>query len=389
MRRITVPLRLRWRERLEEVGFTWHSPDNTPYWEEGAAWVFSLQEIEEDIEAPTAELEALCMELVGQVVNNEQQLTQLAIPPEYWDVIAQSWQRGDRNLYGRFDFAYDATGPAKLLEYNADTPTSLFEASVVQWMWLEDHLASGSLPKGSDQFNSLHEKLVTAFQQIRGGELYHLHLAYTQGNTEDKGTIDYLEECAKNAGLNTQSIVMNDIGLTTNGQFVDADNHLIDVLFKLYPWEWLFRENFGSALRTAQTQFIEPAWKSILSNKGILPLLWQFAPRHPHLLPAYFSDDAKVGELGAHYVEKPLFSREGANVTLRTASALTSAMTQGPYGAEGTIKQAVAPLAKANGRYVVLGSWVVASEPAGLGLREDTNPITQDTARFIPHIIEA
>lgn len=389
MRRMTVPSRLRWRERLEEVGFVWHSPDNVPYWEEGAAWVFSLQEIEEDIEAPTAELEALCMELVSQVVSNEQQLTQLAIPQEQWDVVAQSWQRGDRNLYGRFDFAYDGASPAKLLEYNADTPTSLFEASVVQWMWLEDHLASGSLPKGSDQFNSLHEKLVAAFQHIRGGEPYHLHLAYTQGNIEDKGTVDYLEECARNAGLITHSMPINDIGLTKDGQFVDDNNHVIDVLFKLYPWEWLFREGFASSLKTAHTQFIEPAWKSILSNKGILPLLWQLAPNHPNLLPAYFANDPKVAELGSYYVEKPLFSREGANVTLRTTSALTSASTQGPYGVEGTIRQAVAPLAKANGRYVVLGSWVVASEPAGLGLREDVNPITQDTARFVPHIIEA
>ena len=47
--------------------------------------------------------------------------------------IAASWKRRDASLYGRFDLRYDGQGPAKLLEYNADTPTSLFETAVFQW----------------------------------------------------------------------------------------------------------------------------------------------------------------------------------------------------------------------------------------------------------------
>jgi glutathionylspermidine synthase len=385
---MTLPDRLRWRERLEEVGFVWHSPDGLPYWQEGAAWVFSLSEIEDDLEAPTAELEAMCLELVGRIISREDDMMRLAIPQQQWDMIANSWKRGDRNLYGRFDLAFDGTGPAKLLEYNADTPTSLFEASVIQWMWLEDHLAAGSLSKGTDQFNSLHEKLIAAFGQIMHGAANRLHLAHAEGSIEDQGTVDYLEECAKQAGLSTSRIFMHELGISAEHHLVDMQDQPIDALFKLYPWEWMFRENFALELPTLRTQFIEPVWKSLLSNKGILPLLWEMAPEHPNLLEAYFRNDPQVSRLGSHYVEKPLFSREGANVSMHTASALTSASTEGPYGAEGLIRQAVAPLAKANGRYVVIGSWVVASEPAGIGLREDMNPITQDTARFVPHIIQ-
>jgi glutathionylspermidine synthase len=377
---------------LEEAGFFWHTLGGIPYWNEGAAWVFSLREIEEEIEAPTAALEALCLELVSRVLKDERMLTRLAIPREQWDVIANSWGRGDRNLYGRLDLAYDGKSSAKLLEYNADTPTSLLEASVAQWMWLEDHLMTGMLPKGADQFNSLHDKLVAAFAQMKGGKRFHLHLAQAADSAEDQGTVDYLQDCAQQAGLETSRVAMHEIGLTREGGFVDRDNRIIDVMFKLYPWEWMFREGFASALKTAPTQFIEPPWKAILSNKGILPLLWEMAPNHPNLLPAFFSDDERVRELGENYVEKPLFSREGANVTLHTRSSvsnsLPSAMTDGPYGAEGSIRQALAPLAHDKGGYAVLGSWLVASEPAGMGIREDTSPITRDTARFVPHVIE-
>ena len=107
------------------------------------------------------------------------------------------------------------------------------------------------------------------------------------------GTLAYLEDCAHQAGLATVMIDMEAIGRTPHGLFVDAKNVPIDLLFKLYPWEWMMREAFGRYLPGAPTQFVEPPWKAILSNKGILPLLWAMFPGHPNLLPAYFDDDEK------------------------------------------------------------------------------------------------
>ncbi|WP_163333523.1 glutathionylspermidine synthase family protein, partial [Klebsiella aerogenes] len=88
---------------------------------------------------------------------DERILASLRIPERAWDAVRDSWRRGDPSLYGRLDFAYGGNGPAKLLEYNADTPTALYETGVFQWLWLEQALASGRLPAGSDQFNSVHE----------------------------------------------------------------------------------------------------------------------------------------------------------------------------------------------------------------------------------------
>ena len=92
------------------------------------------------------------------------------------------------------------------------------------------------------------------------------------------------------------------------------------------------REAFGASLPGASTQFVEPPWKAILSNKGILPLLWAMFPGHPNLLPAYFEDDAKAAELGASYVRKPLYSREGANIDLVVGGNAVD-RDAGPYGA--------------------------------------------------------
>jgi glutathionylspermidine synthase len=155
-------------------------------------------------------------------------------------------------------------------------------------------------------------------------------------------------------------------------------------MFKLYPWEWMMREQFGSSLPGAPTQWVEPPWKAILSNKGILPLLWAMFPRHPNLLPAYFEDDEKAGELGSSYVRKPLYSREGANVELVAGGSVVD-RDPGPYGAEGFIRQGIAPLPQFDGSYTVLGSWFAAGQPCGLSVREDASPITKNTSRFVPH----
>jgi glutathionylspermidine synthase len=205
-------------------------------------------------------------------------------------------------------------------------------------------------------------------------------------SAEDAGTLHYLADVAGQAGLNATLIDITQIGLRDDGSFVDLDDRVIELVFKLYPWEWMFRENFGANLTGASTRWIEPPWKAILSNKGILPLLWTMFPGHPNLLPAYFEDDDQALNLGASYVRKPLYSREGANVTLVSADRPID-QQGGPYGAEGFIRQALAPLPEFCGKYPVLGSWIVDGVPCGLSIREDDNPITGNMSRFMPHAI--
>jgi glutathionylspermidine synthase len=384
MRRIACPERDNWQATAAGAGFDFHTIDGERYWDERAYYAFTLDEIERAIEQPTGEIDAMCLELVGRAVDDESYLRRLKIPEAFWPLISESWHRDEPSLYGRLDFSFGGKGPAKLLEYNADTPTSIFEAAVFQWTWLEQSIERNIIPKRSDQFNSIHERLIEAWKKLGAGR--HLHLAGETESTEDAGTLAYLEDTARQAGLATTLIDIRDIGLADDGSFVDLDNRGIELAFKLYPWEWMFQDTFGAHLKQAPTRWIEPPWKALLSNKGILPLLWEMFPGHPNLLPAFFEDDPNAASLGASFVRKPIYSREGANVALISAG-VTVVEQAGPYGAEGFIRQALAPLPEFSGQYPVLGSWLVDHTPCGLSIREDKNPITGNTSRFLPHAI--
>jgi glutathionylspermidine synthase len=381
MQRITLPERPDWRDKANAVGFGFHEMYGEPYWMEGAAYSFSLQEIEDDIEAPSEMLHAMCMALVAEVVEDERELRRLSIPETQFDLIRSSWRNGDRHLYGRFDLAYDGNGPAKLLEYNADTPTAIFEAAWFQHNWLIDQIDAGVLPEGTDQFNFLQESLVEAFASFSKDRVF--HFACWTANDEDRGTCSYLMDCAAQAGHAVEMIDIRAIGVDAAGRFTDLADRTIDRCFKLYPWEDMLREPFAPHLRAGV--FVEPAWKSILSNKAILPLLWERHSGHPNLLPAYFADDPLSREL-ANAVSKPIFSREGENVTL-IEDGKTVELAQGAYADQPRIVQSYAPLFASDGQYAVLGSWVIGDRAAGLGLREDQSRITQNLSRFVPHII--
>jgi len=308
------PLRPRenWRDVAAEHGFTFHTPEGERYWDEAHAYRFSPRRIEEDLEEPAEELEQMCFEVVERAAADEEVLRRLAVPEPFWGYVAETWRNRERNLYGRMDFRYDGAGPAKLYEYNADTPTALYESAIFQWVWLEQAMEQGILPEGADQFNALHERLVEAFGRYGIDGL--LHLACARDSDEDLGTVEYLEDCARQAGLETQRMFVEEIGLAETGRFTDLDDRPVRWLFKLYPWEWLMTEAFGRHIPASGTHFIEPGWKAVLSNKGLLALLWEMFEGHPNLLPAFFDDDPKAAALGASYVRKPLLSREGANI---------------------------------------------------------------------------
>jgi glutathionylspermidine synthase len=384
MQRIVCPERDDWRVTAEACGFDFHTIDGERYWDERAYYAFTLDEIERQIETPTGEIDAMCLELVGRAIDDEKYLQRLKIPEAFWPLISESWHRDDLSLYGRLDFSFDGRGPAKLLEYNADTPTSIFEAAVFQWTWLEQAIERQIIPARADQFNSIHERLIEAWKKLARGR--HLHLAGMTASLEDAGTLAYLEDTARQAGLPTTLIDIEDIGLRDDGLFVDLDVRPIELSFKLYPWEWMFHDAFGGKLAKAPTRWIEPPWKALLSNKGLLPLLWEMFPGHPNLLPAFFEDDPNAAQLGVSFVRKPLYSREGANVTL-VSGGVTVVEQTGPYGAEGFIRQALAPLPDFSGQYPVLGSWLIDHAACGLSIREDENPITGNTSRFLPHAI--
>jgi glutathionylspermidine synthase len=387
--RIRLEPRANWRARNEEIGFSFHSMGATPsagpsvYWDERAAYQFKEREILE-LEKATQELNRLCLSAVDHVIFRDR-FAELGIPAAFATLCRESWDRDDPTLYGRFDFRFDGTGAPKMLEYNADTPTALLEASVAQWVWLEDVMPE------ADQFNSLHEKLLEQFGWMRSQRgVTKLHFSSVTSSEEDRVTVEYLRDVATQAKMQTAFVPVEEIGWhETNKQFVDLENAPIKHLFKLYPWEWIVHEPFGQHLLQRSSLFLEPAWKMILSNKGILPILWELSPGHPNLLPSYRSLEALRGiGFDGGYVKKPLLSREGANISIEARDG-TQVRTGGEYGDEGFIYQVFAPLPNFGSSerplYPVIGSWIVGDMAAGIGIREAESLITDNTSRFVPH----
>ncbi|MDR0218226.1 MAG: glutathionylspermidine synthase family protein [Enterobacteriaceae bacterium] len=384
MKRINITERPDWREKATEYGFNFHTMYGQPYWSEEAYYQFSLKQVEE-IEDATTELHQMCLQVVEKVVNSEELLTKFQIPKHCWEFVRSSWVTSQPSLYSRLDLAYDGQHPPKLLENNADTPTSLYESAFFQWIWLEDQINAGHLPSNADQFNSLQEKLIERFAALREAHGFGLlHMACCQDSEEDRGTIQYLQDCASEADIPTEFLFIEDIGMGEKGQFTDLQDQVISNLFKLYPWEFMLREMFSTKLADAGVRWLEPAWKSIISNKALLPMLWKMFPNHPNLLPAYFYDE-RPADMGS-YVIKPLFSREGANIRI-IENGKEIAHADGPYGEEGMIVQQFHALPKFGDNHTLIGSWLVNDQAAGICIREDRELITQDLSRFYPHII--
>lgn len=376
MKRIKTTPRKNWKQRVEQIGFGFHSTD-IPYWDESLYYSFSLSEVEQ-IEKASNELWEMCLEAVQTIVDR-QWYNLFQIPTWAIPLLEQTWEEDWPSIYGRFDFVYKA-GQLKLLEFNADTPTSLFEAAIVQWFWLQD-----AHPE-ADQFNSIHEKLIAYWKVLKPYlRPDTLQFAAVRDNIEDFTTVQYLRDCAVQAGIPTDFLYMDEIGWDEERLlFVDLEHRPIQNIFKLYPYEWMLGEEFGRLLpQDSKFGFwIEPLWKMILSNKALLPVLWELYPNHPYLLESYFEPRHLTD-----YAKKPILSREGANIQLIKGAEILEE-TDGEYGEEGYIYQALFELPDYEGHYPVIGSWIIGQEAAGIGIREANNLITDNKSRFVPHLIE-
>jgi len=376
MKRHVITPRIDWERKIKEQGFLFYK--NESYYTETAAYEFTASEVDQ-IEAATSDLFDKCIAVADYVIKNDL-WDEFFIPREYADLIKWSWNEDMPSFYGRMDLAYN-NGDIKLLEFNADTPTSLLEASVIQWYWLMDFD-----PK-TDQFNSIHEKLLAHMQLCRK-DLYKpevLTFCCAPDNVEDLMTTKYLQDIASQAGIATDFIYMDEIGLDDRGEFYKKDGTPLGNIFKLYPYEWMFHEEFGKYLPGSResTLWIEPAYKALWSNKMLLVYLHRLFPDCKYILPASYSAKEVTSKPGK-WVQKPVYSREGANVKI-VKDGIIAEQTDGEYGEEGYIIQDYAEIPCFDGNYPIIGSWLIGGVPAGMGIRESSGLITNNTSRFVAH----
>lgn len=425
------------------------------YWREGSYYQFN-EAARLALETAADTLLGMYVE-VGDYVIKHNLFAEMGIPAYAIPAIKRTWEDDLRDyhapsVYGRFDIRYGpnpqlaAADPTlmvpKLLEYNADTPTSLVESAIIQYYWWEHYR-----DVGMGQWNNIHEALVQAwidhigvYEARTGRKVSVIYFSHTKAETsgEDMMNTSYIahtaEEAAKQMGRSIQIkfLYQEEIqllehyeedaptyrpmqGITdfapigpsnrrvTHTDVIDAGGNEIHMIFKLYPWEWMVNEQGGEAfcqnlLRPNGTVWIEPIWRLLYSNKRSLVYLWRLFGNQPegqYLLPAYDPDDKLPPGFLDNHVAKPNLGREGAGVTIVKDGKV---LVQGSrdYGDSGYTLQGLAmlpnfrdPFAQED-NYAVTGVWTSGfgdnTRSVGMCLREG-GPVTGNTSFFSPHVI--
>lgn len=375
---------------LESIGFSWHTDEDGSDYLDNRFICVSKNEANAYYEAAN-ELYDMFIAAAQNVIDNDR-FDELGIPFNLIDAIKMSWENEVHwHLYGRFDFAGGLDGkPIKLIEFNADTPTSLFESAILQWAILKQNNLDEHL-----QFNSIYESLMDNFKRLitldesveefeehyRGWKILFSSVA---GNKEEELTTKLLAHIAKDAGFECDFAYVDEVEFGEEGIFKNGVNY--EYWFKLIPWEEIAIEEGELAMlltqimRNQKAIILNPAYTLLFQSKGILKILWELYPNHPLLLESSYEPLQ-----GKDFVRKPMFGREGANISI-IKDDVKLQENIGPYGNNKMIYQQYYELNSNENEYYQAGVFF-AYEGCGLGFRKG-GLIIDNASKFVGHIIK-
>ncbi len=380
-------------EQLEELGFTWHTDsDSSRYISETLVEI--TQEEAEAYYNAVNELYDMYTEAAEYVIENNL-FFELGIPFNLIDAIKKSWENDVHwHIYGRFDIAGGLDGkPIKLIEFNADTPTSLFETALLQWALLKEN----SLDEES-QFNNVYDaikenfkRLITLFDDT---ELFDdrydgwkILFSSIHGNDEEEATTKLLRQIATDAGFNTGFEYLQNVKFDEDGIY-DRDDNQYEYWFKLYPWEDIAIDEpelatmLTNIMQNQSAIILNPAYTLLFQSKGMLKILCDLFPDSPYLLKTSF-EPLK----GVKHVEKSVFGREGANVKIVDSDGSVLHEQDGPYGNYKKIYQEYVELNCDENKEKYQAGVFFAYEACGLSFRKG-GEILNNMSKFVGHIIE-
>ncbi len=387
------PIKVPDNKFLEEIGFFWHTdPDNTPYVADEIV-VINSDEADAYYEAAN-ELYEMFTEAGEYVIENEL-FHEIGIPFNLVEAVKMSWDNDVHwHLYGRFDLAGGLDGkPIKLIEFNADTPTSLFETSILQWAMLKLNDM-----EESHQFNNLYEALGDNFKRLITMEEsvedfderydgWKILFSSVRDNEEEESTVKLLQTIATEAGYETEFAYIDDVEFSgEEGVFYNDENY--EYWFKLIPWEDIAIEESDLAMLLTQiiqnqkAIILNPAYTLMFQSKAFMKILWDLYPNHPLLLETSF--DPLEGKA---QVEKRIFGREGANTVIVDENEKVMAETDGEYGEFGVVYQEYVELPTNDKGESYQAGVFFAYEGCGLSYRKG-GLILDNYSKFVGHRVE-
>jgi len=377
---------------LEEIGFNWHTDtDGTKYVSDELIEI-TQDEAQAYYEA-TNKLYDMFVEAAEYVIENNL-FFELGIPFNLVDTIKKSWENDVHwHIYGRFDLAGGIDNkPIKLIEFNADTPTALFESALLQWAILKHNNMDED-----KQFNNIYEaitnnfkRLITLFEDTdefeKSYDGWKILFSSISNNEEEEATTKLLQQMATDAGFATHFEYLENIEFDENGIY-DADGNSYEYFFKLYPWEDIaidepeLATTLKNIIQNQKAIILNPAYTLIFQSKGIMKILYDLFPESPYLLKTSFEEMK-----GVKQVQKPLFGREGANVKIIEADGSVSSQTDGAYDNFAKIYQEYVPFAQDDFKNKYQAGVFFAYEACGVGFRKG-GEILDNMSKFVGHVI--
>lgn len=377
---------------LEQMGFGWHTDADKSKYAADSLVVVSDAQAEAYYEAVN-ELYEMYAHAAQHVIDNNL-FFDLGIPFNLIDMIKKSWENDVHwHLYGRFDLAGGIDGaPIKLIEFNADTPTALFETAILQWAILKHN--------GLDeerQFNNVYQAISDNFRRLitlfddpeefeRHYEGWKILFSSMSGNIEEEQTVRLLQQMAIDAGFETGFEPLGGVKFDDEGIY-DSSEEPYEYWFKLFPWEDIAIEEpeLATQLTTIMANqkaiILNPAYTLLFQSKGMMKILCDLYPDSPYLLKTSFEPLP-----GVQQVEKRMFGREGANVRIMDTSGNTVVSNDGPYGNFKPVYQEYVEFPKdAQGNRYQAGVFF-AYEACGLGFRRG-GEILDNTSKFVGHVL--
>lgn len=378
-------------ELLEQIGLDWHMDSDGSSYVADELVLITQDEAEAYYEAVN-ELYDMYVEAAEYVVENNL-FFELGIPFNLVDAIKKSWENDVHwHIYGRFDLAGGVGGEGiKLLEFNADTPTALFESALLQWALLKQN----NLDEAK-QFNDIYEGIKENFKRLitLGDDTSEFEKLYdgwkilfssVSGNAEEERTVRLLEQMAIDAGFNTGFEYLENVRFSEDGIFDSEDNEY-EYWFKLYPWEDIAIEEselatlLTSIMQNQKAIILNPAYTLLFQSKGMLKILYDLFPDSPYLLKTSFErlDGIKC-------VEKPVFGREGANIKILDEKGSIITQNGGDYDNYKKVYQEYVKLSN-DGTYSYQAGVFFAYEGCGMAFRRGGD-ILDNMSKFVGHMI--
>ncbi len=380
-------------EFLESIGFYWHTDeDKTPYVADELV-VVSQKEADNYYDA-TNKLYDMFIEAGEHVIKNNL-LHEIGIPFNIIDMVKQSWENDVHwHLYGRFDLAGGIGGkPIKLIEFNADTPTALFETAIVQWALLKVNKMDNR-----SQFNNIYEAIKENFKRliVTNGDTENFTKNYNgwkilfssiKGDIEDENTTKLLQAAANEAGFNTDFAFVDEVEFDTKEGIFKNDKNF-EYWFKLIPWENIGIDEGDLALMLEEIMenqkaiILNPAYTLMFQSKAFMKILWDLYPNHPLLLETSYKPLENKKQ-----VEKRIFGREGANTVILNEKNHIVAQEKGEYENFDPIYQEYVELLVDEENKSYQAGVFYAYEACGLGFRRG-GLILNNYSKFVGHVIE-